>query len=77
MDWDSALLVGQGESLDDILHAAELANVQLAELKAYDQVLDMALEQSYRDLPVWKTHTNKVGTRQYPRDPCRYGPADR
>lgn len=60
MDWDSALLIGQGESLDDILHAAELANVQLAELKAYDQVLDMALEQSYRDLPVWKTHTNKA-----------------
>lgn len=60
MDWDSALLIGQADTLDDILHAAELANVQLAELKAYDQVLDMALEQSYRDLPVWKTHSNKA-----------------
>jgi hypothetical protein len=60
MDWDSALLIGQGETLDDILHAAELANVQLAELKTYDQALDMALEQSYRDLSVWKTHTNNA-----------------
>ncbi|NLH17308.1 MAG: hypothetical protein GX455_12080 [Phycisphaerae bacterium] len=58
MDWDAALVIGQGDTLGDILHVAELANVQLAELKAYDQALDMSLEQSYRDLSVWKTHTN-------------------
>ncbi len=58
VDWDAALLMGQGEALDDILHVAELANVQLTELKAYDQALDAGLEQSYQDLSLWKTHSS-------------------
>ncbi|HPC95148.1 MAG TPA: hypothetical protein PLU87_09410 [Sedimentisphaerales bacterium] len=49
-DWDAALVVGEQDSLEEILHVMELANVQLAELGAYDRVLDGALESAYRDL---------------------------
>jgi uncharacterized Rmd1/YagE family protein len=36
--------------VDEILYVLELANLQLAELEAYDRILDTALERSYRDL---------------------------
>ncbi len=50
VDWDAALVVGEQDSLEEIIHIMELANVQLAELAAYDRVLDGALELAYRDL---------------------------
>lgn len=50
VDWDSAIVVNEQESLDDILHIMELANVQLAELAAYDRHLDGSLEKAYRDV---------------------------
>lgn len=50
IDWDAALLIDQPKDLDETLHILELANVQLAELEAYDRVLDSALDRSYRDL---------------------------
>lgn len=50
VDWDAALVVGEKESLDDILHIMEVANVQLVELSAYDRLLDGSLEKAYRDL---------------------------
>jgi hypothetical protein len=50
IDWDAALVVGEKESLDDILHIMEVANVQLVELSAYDRLLDGSLEKAYRDL---------------------------
>jgi hypothetical protein len=49
-DWDAALVVGEQESLEEVIHVMELANVQLAELAAYDRVLDGALEVAYRDV---------------------------
>ncbi len=49
-DWDAALVIGEKDSLEEILHVMELANVQLAELAVYDRVLDGALETAYRDL---------------------------
>jgi len=49
-DWDAALVVGEQDSLEEVLHVMELANVQLAELGAYDRVLDGALDVAYRDL---------------------------
>jgi hypothetical protein len=49
-DWDAALVVGEQDSLEEVIHVMELANVQLAELAAYDRVLDGALEVAYRDL---------------------------
>jgi hypothetical protein len=50
VDWDSAVVVGQKDSLDDVLHIMELANVQLVELAAYDKVLDEALQRAYGDM---------------------------
>jgi hypothetical protein len=50
IDWDAALVVEEPKNLDETLHIMELANLQLAELEAYDRLLDDALERSYRDL---------------------------
>jgi hypothetical protein len=50
VDWDSAIIVGQKDALEDILHIMELANVQLVELAAYDKVLDEALQLAYSDV---------------------------
>jgi len=50
IDWDAALLVDEKEDFDESLYIIELANLQLAELEAYDHLLDQALERSYRDL---------------------------
>jgi hypothetical protein len=50
VDWDSAIVVGQQDALDDVLHIMELANVQLVELATYDKVLDEALQLAYSDV---------------------------
>jgi len=50
IDWDAALLIDQPDNFDETLYIMELANLQLAELEAYDRLLDDALERSYRDL---------------------------
>ena len=50
VDWDAALIIDRPENFDETLYVMELANVQLAELEAYDRLLDDALERSYRDL---------------------------
>jgi len=50
IDWDAALLVDAPADFDESLYIMELANLQLAELEAYDRLLDDALERSYRDL---------------------------
>src|SRR6266446_3030403 len=50
VDWDAALIVDDAQNFDETLYAMELANLQLAELEAYDRILDMALERAYRDL---------------------------
>ena len=50
VDWDAALLVDGPQDFDETLYIMELANLQLAELEAYDRLLDDALERSYRDL---------------------------
>lgn len=50
IDWDAALVVGEKDSLDDILHIMEVANVQLVELSTYDRLLDGSLDKAYRDL---------------------------
>lgn len=50
VDWDAALVVDEPANFDETLHAMELANLQLAELEAYDLLLDDALDRSYRDL---------------------------
>ncbi len=50
IDWDAALLIDEPRDFDETLYVMELANLQLAELEAYDRLLDEALERSYRDL---------------------------
>ena len=50
VDWDAALIVDDPQSFDETLFLMEMANVQLAELEAYDRILDGAVERSYRDL---------------------------
>ncbi len=50
VDWDAALVIEEPRNLDETLYVMELANLQLAELEAYDRILDDALERSYRDL---------------------------
>jgi len=50
IDWDAALLVDEEPDFDETLYIMELANVQLAELEAYDRILDDALDRAYRDL---------------------------
>src|SRR5436190_17984304 len=50
VDWDAALIIDERQNFDETLYVMELANLQLAELEAYDRILDNALERSYRDL---------------------------
>ena len=50
IDWDAALVVDEPRFFDEVLYIMELANLQLAELEAYDRILDDAVERSYRDL---------------------------
>ncbi len=54
VDWDAALIVDEPRDFDEILYVMELANLQLAELEAYDRILDDAVETSYRDLAARK-----------------------
>jgi hypothetical protein len=50
VDWDAALIIDQRQNFDETLYVMELANLQLAELEAYDRILDESLERAYRDL---------------------------
>lgn len=59
VDWDAALVVGEQDSLNDILHIMELANVQLVELEAYDRLLDASLDAVYRDLAKRSRHVSR------------------
>jgi hypothetical protein len=52
IDWDAALLIDEPKDFYETLYLLEVANLQLAELEAYDRHLDEALERSYRDLRV-------------------------
>jgi hypothetical protein len=55
VDWDAALLVDERADFDESLYVMELANLQLAELEAYDKMLDESLERSYRDMSFRKS----------------------
>jgi hypothetical protein len=50
VDWDAALVVEEPDDFDQVLYVLELANLQLAELEAYDRILDESLDRAYRDL---------------------------
>jgi len=50
IDWDAALIIDEVQNFDETLYVMELANLQLAELEAYDRILDDSLDRAYRDL---------------------------
>ena len=50
VDWDAALIIDERRNFEEALYAMELANLQLAELEAYDRILDESLDRAYRDL---------------------------
>ena len=50
VDWDAALIIDEPRYVDETLYLMELANLQLAELEAYDRILDDVIDRSYRDL---------------------------
>jgi len=50
IDWDAALVVDSAQGIDDALMVFELANAQLAELEAYDRILDRTIEACYPDI---------------------------
>jgi hypothetical protein len=50
IDWDAALVVDLGGSLEDVLYVLELANLQLEEYRAMDHRLDRYLDAAYDDL---------------------------
>lgn len=50
VDWDAALIVDEPRYFEEVLYIMELANLQLAELEAYDRILDNSVDRSYRDL---------------------------
>jgi len=50
IDWDAALIIDEPQNFDETLYLMELANLQLAELEAYDALLDDVIERAYRDL---------------------------
>jgi len=50
VDWDAALVIDDRRGCEETIYIMELANLQLAEYKAYDQLLDQSVEQAYRDI---------------------------
>ncbi len=50
IDWDAALVIDEPKDFSEVLYVIELANLHLAELEAYDRLLDRALDRSYRDM---------------------------
>lgn len=50
IDWDAALVVDTPRGIEDALLVLELANAELAELEAYDRLLDRAVERCYPDI---------------------------
>jgi hypothetical protein len=52
IDWDAALIIDEPQNFDETVYVMELANLQLAELEAYDCILDDSLDRAYRDLSV-------------------------
>ncbi len=50
VDWDAALLLDEPRHFAETIYLMELANLQLAELEAYDRLLDDSMDRAYRDL---------------------------
>jgi hypothetical protein len=64
VDWDAALVLDHKRNFDENIYIMELANLQLAELEAYDRLLDEAVERAYRDIADLRTRNRSVIMRQ-------------
>ena len=64
IDWDAALIIDEPQNFDETLYVMELANLQLAELEAYDRILDDSLERAYRDLSTRKLRGRETTLRE-------------
>jgi hypothetical protein len=66
LDWDAALVVDEHRYIDETLYILELANLQLAELEAYDRLLDEVVDRAYRDLGAqgWRRKQNPAIQRE-------------
>jgi hypothetical protein len=60
IDWDAALLIDEPKDFAEVLYVMELGNLHLAELEAYDRLVDRALERSYRDLRARNTRKREM-----------------
>src|SRR6185436_17953211 len=75
IDWDAALIIDEPQNFDETLYVMELANLQLAELEAYDRLLDNSLDRAYRDLgtrPIRGRATTLRGLREIRIDLARF-----
>jgi len=50
VDWDAMILVDRPEDCAELLYLAEIANMQMAELRVHDEVLGKVVDQAYDDL---------------------------
>jgi hypothetical protein len=64
VDWDAALIMDKPGNFDEVLYVMELANLQLAELEAYDRILDEAVERAYRDVSLRRLKNRAAIMRQ-------------
>lgn len=62
IDWDAALVLDEPQEFTDTLYVMELANVQLGQLRTYDEVLDRVLDKAYDDVER-AARVNSLGAR--------------
>lgn len=53
IDWNSALIIDPNGKPDELLYIIEVANVQLKELRLYDQFLEAFLDRAYDDIEAY------------------------
>ncbi|HOX06153.1 MAG TPA: hypothetical protein PK280_07110 [Planctomycetota bacterium] len=50
VDWNGMLALDPSAEYEELLHVAEVANLQMAELRAHDALLDRAIDRAYDDM---------------------------
>lgn len=60
VDWNSALVVDPDGKPSEVLYILEVANLQLTELRHYDQFLERFLDESYEDIENYSRHSFRL-----------------
>jgi hypothetical protein len=50
VDWDAMVVVDTTTAYDELLYVAEVANLQMAELRTHDEALERAVDRAYEDI---------------------------